>query len=101
MECHEIIDIQKGTVSTTNALDGVCNVLSNIKISQNLDSNILLPPTRVDRKERHRIFAEWLVRTYGADVLSTGSGVLDVAGAVTAHKHQELAGEVPYLRGSH
>ncbi len=36
--------------------------------------------TRADRKERHRIFAEWLVATYGADFLSTGSGVLDVAG---------------------
>ena len=36
--------------------------------------------TRADRRERHRIFAEWLVTTYGANFLSTGSGVLDVAG---------------------
>jgi hypothetical protein len=33
-----------------------------------------------DKEERHRIFAEWLVQTYGIDALSSGSGVLDVAG---------------------
>jgi len=34
----------------------------------------------LDKSQRHRVFAEWLVRTYGAEFLSRGSGVLDVAG---------------------
>ena len=32
------------------------------------------------KTERHRIFAHWLVDTYGKERLSIGSGVLDVAG---------------------
>lgn len=32
------------------------------------------------KTERHRIFAHWLVDTYGVEALSKGSGVLDVAG---------------------
>lgn len=32
------------------------------------------------KTERHRIFAHWLVEKYGKERLSTGSGVLDVAG---------------------
>ena len=32
------------------------------------------------KTERHRIFAHWLVERYGRERLSSGSGVLDVAG---------------------
>ena len=32
------------------------------------------------KSERHRIFAHWLVETYGKERLCNGSGVLDVAG---------------------
>ena len=32
------------------------------------------------KSERHKIFAHWLVDTYGKERLSRGSGVLDVAG---------------------
>jgi len=32
------------------------------------------------KSERHRIFAHWLVETYGKERLCVGSGVLDVAG---------------------
>eukprot|EP00804_Cyclotella_cryptica_P000046 CCRYP_013715-RA/>CCRYP_013715-RA protein AED:0.37 eAED:0.37 QI:0/-1/0/1/-1/1/1/0/205 len=33
-----------------------------------------------DKSERHKIFSRWIVKTYGTDLLSRGSGVLDVAG---------------------
>jgi len=91
LECHEIIDIQKDTSSSSSYPDEITQGMSRTKgIQDNYSkqsSNSILPPTsstinntRADRKERHRIFAEWLVKTYGADFLSTGSGVLDVAG---------------------
>ena len=32
------------------------------------------------KEQRHSVFAAWLVRTYGLEVLSTGAGVLDVGG---------------------
>jgi len=32
------------------------------------------------KEQRHVLFAQWLVETYGAKFLSTGSGVLDVGG---------------------
>lgn len=32
------------------------------------------------KSERHKIFAHWLVETYGKDRLSCGTGVIDVAG---------------------
>ncbi|KAL7518490.1 hypothetical protein ACHAWX_003310 [Stephanocyclus meneghinianus] len=32
------------------------------------------------KSERHNIFSRWIVETYGTDLLSQGSGVLDVAG---------------------
>ncbi|KAL3922941.1 MAG: hypothetical protein SGILL_001938 [Bacillariaceae sp.] len=37
-------------------------------------------PALQDRSERQRIFAKWLVDKFGVDFLSSGSGVLDVAG---------------------
>jgi len=39
-----------------------------------LDSGLSL------KTARHRIFAKWMVDTYGVEFLSSGSGVLDVAG---------------------
>jgi hypothetical protein len=76
LECYEIIDVPK-----CSRLDNDSQPFRNTETSQSFNpSNLLLPPTRADRSERHRIFAKWLVQTYGAGFLSTGSGVLDVAG---------------------
>lgn len=76
LECFEIVDVPKDS----NLDDVNKSIDSNDTSQSDIPNNFLPPPTRADRKERHRIFAEWLVKTYGADFLSTGSGVLDVAG---------------------
>jgi len=76
LECYEIINVTKD-----NNLDKADKAFGDFEISESAyPHNFLPPPTRADRQERHRIFAEWLVKTYGEDFLSTGSGVLDVAG---------------------
>ena len=36
--------------------------------------------SREDKRRRNHVFAAWLVETYTRDFLSTGSGVLDIAG---------------------
>eukprot|EP00854_Cymbomonas_tetramitiformis_P008792 gene8792-10419_t len=41
---------------------------------------VLQPTCTTAKEERHRLFAEWLVRTYGIEALASGSGVVDVAG---------------------
>ena len=76
LECYEITN-----VSNDFTLDLASNSLNNIEASGRAGPRNFLPThTRADRKERHRIFAEWLLEKYGADFLSSGSGVLDVAG---------------------
>jgi hypothetical protein len=91
LECYEIIDIQKNKVSSIVPTRN--NSYNNLKkkrvsdiIPQNRDT-VHHPLKRLDRKERHRVFAEWLVKTYGAGFLLTGSGVLDVAGGGGALSH--------------
>ncbi len=73
LECYEVLEISKGS-----GFNGSRTSLGSNETASSTNPPKL--PIRADRKERHRIFAEWLVKTYGADFLSTGSGVLDVAG---------------------
>jgi len=77
LECFEVIDVQKDRILR----NGINQAFHNDKITPGPRLGRDFPvPIRADRKERHRIFAEWLVKVYGVDFLSTGSGVLDVAG---------------------
>jgi hypothetical protein len=76
LECYEIIDVPKDSI-----LERASVSFRNNETLQSANPRYSVPaPTRAHRKERHRIFAEWLVKTYGAEFLSIGSGVLDVAG---------------------
>lgn len=43
------------------------------------DNTINLNPIQL-KSQRHQIFAHWLVETYGKELLSIGTGVIDVAG---------------------
>jgi hypothetical protein len=46
-------------------------------------AKVYLPHTRgalAPKDERHAVFAQWLIDTYGAAFLARGCGVLDVAG---------------------
>ena len=93
LECYEVIDIQKDKVSCSivpTRNNNYNNLLKKKHVSDMIPQNrdtVHHPLKRLDRKERHRVFAEWLVKTYGADFLSTGSGVLDVAGGGGALSH--------------
>lgn len=68
LECHRVLKVENRTTDS-GEID-----------SHRLEKTQKGAPARADRKERHRIFAEWLVQTYGVETLSAGSGVLDVAG---------------------
>lgn len=70
LECQEILEMQMPDAGKLNIM----------RISEkSFQSNRGLP-TLAPRTERHRVFAQWLVDKYGVDMLSSGSGVLDVAG---------------------
>lgn len=51
-----------------------------LTILNNSKNEALVLKQQHDKRERHLIFADWLVQKYGAAFLSSGSGVLDVAG---------------------
>jgi hypothetical protein len=70
LECLEIVDIQLPESGEPKYM----------KLGErSFQSNSELPMLQ-DRSERHKIFAEWLVEKFGTEFLSSGSGVLDVAG---------------------
>mmetsp|Transcript_45471 Transcript_45471/g.110146 ORF Transcript_45471/g.110146 Transcript_45471/m.110146 type:complete len:476 (-) Transcript_45471:379-1806(-) len=70
LECQEIIDIQMPNSGKPTILR-----ISERSFQSNKDL-----PTLAPRPERQRVFAKWLVAKYGVEMLSKGSGVLDVAG---------------------
>ncbi|KAL3934592.1 MAG: hypothetical protein SGBAC_009722 [Bacillariaceae sp.] len=70
LECQKIIDIQMPNSGKPTILR-----ISERSFQSNKDLPVLAP-----RPERQRVFAKWLVQKYGVEMLSRGSGVLDVAG---------------------
>lgn len=70
LECREIIDLQMPNSGTPTIL----------RISDRSFQSKKDLPTLAPRPERQRVFARWLVAKYGVEMLSKGSGVLDVAG---------------------
>ena len=70
LECQEIIDIQMPNSGKPTIL----------RISERSFQSKKDLPTLAPRPERQRVFAKWLVAKYGVEMLSKGSGVLDVAG---------------------
>lgn len=73
LECYEIIDVEFPLTTTSFRRLGE-------RSSRGKSGDTHLLPALLDRKERHVVFAKWLVETFGIEMLSRGSGVLDVAG---------------------
>jgi hypothetical protein len=89
LECQEVLEIQQDQ-TLVNDKEGSNTVWRlgsrSFKKSgfhnENKDNrqNAHPLPALRDRQERHGVFAKWLVDKFGVSFLSTGSGVLDVAG---------------------
>lgn len=82
VECIELLAVQEYSIIEPledHASNNEFRVLNCHEINNNIADIITFD--RIDIKsERHKIFAHWLISTYGKEMLSTGSGVLDVAG---------------------
>ncbi|KAG7336980.1 hypothetical protein IV203_016374 [Nitzschia inconspicua] len=79
LECYDIIDITFPTNNEMNDCPTTLRRLGDRSFQGNKNDSSVLPALR-DRKERHLVFAQWLVEKFGIEMLSNGSGVLDVAG---------------------
>lgn len=87
IECTEVLALQNQNDESYLPIGFDVNVEYNeyvTPIDEDSDNNnnggVFNTNTINVKSERHKIFAHWLVETYGKDILSRGSGVLDVAG---------------------
>lgn len=72
IECEEIVAIQD---SLEEFKDDTITKADD-SMSAQAAANFVM----YDKKKRHDLFADWLIRMYGKEFLSSGSGILDVAG---------------------
>lgn len=68
LECYDIMSIHEYCEDQDECWDDWNEMASDMK------------PVLDNKSERHYIFASWLVDTFGLELLSSGTGVLDVAG---------------------
>jgi hypothetical protein len=84
VECTELLAIQEYSIIEPSEDDASNNEIFRVQKYHEINNNNIADIITFDqidiKSERHKIFAHWLIRTYGKDMLSTGSGVLDVAG---------------------
>jgi hypothetical protein len=85
VECVEFLRVLENDEANDGEEDDDENDLFNKRFAAFGIEDDSLPQTEAEnclsvKSERHRIFAHWLVETYGVELLSKGSGVLDVAG---------------------
>jgi len=78
LECIELLAVQEQEDESYLPTSGN-DEFNEYGVDENETGDIISNP--IDLKcERHRIFAHWLIDTYGKERLACGTGVLDVAG---------------------
>ena len=80
VECTELVAVQEQADESYRQSED-CSTKDGYRIQKYHGINSGILSEQIDLKcERHKIFARWLVDTYGKGWLSRGTGVLDVAG---------------------
>jgi hypothetical protein len=79
LECADIVDVSFSLPDGQSSMNGILHRLGDRSFRTN-DGEGHSFPVLQNRKERHHIFARWLVEKFGIERLSEGTGVLDVAG---------------------